>query len=104
MAETRMLTRHGEIRDWAAARAGMPAMVPAVPSAGQMSPVLRIMFDQQAYTEVDEAHDRPQAVGDVEIVEWSEWFDEFDRQNLGLVVAEDQPGQIDSFHELVVRG
>lgn len=104
MAETRMLTDHDEIREWTAARMGAPVMHPAVPSVGKEEPVLEIAFGQHAYQEQDEGYDRPPTGGNLQIVEWSEWFEEFDRRGLGLVVAEEELGRVDSFHEIVTRG
>lgn len=40
--------------------------------------------------------------GDIELVD-REWFKQFDRLKLALVVAEDTPNQRDEFHEIVAR-
>lgn len=102
MTDTVTLTDHEAIRDWAAARIGAPAIVDISPTAGTQ-PMLRIVFDQQAYQDQD-MPERPVNAGGVELVEWDEWFVEFDKQELALVVAADQPGVRDSFYELVRRG
>ena len=97
MTGTVTLTDHDDIRDWAASRAGAPAFVDISP-AGGMQPMLRLVFDAQAY---EDRGDR--AAGGYDLVEWDEWFTVFDREKLGLVVPKDQPGVRDSFHEIVRR-
>ena len=58
MADTVMLTGHEEIRDWAAARMEAPAIVDVSAKSGTQ-PMLRLVFDQQAYQDTDQA-ERPQ--------------------------------------------
>ncbi|MGB3833349.1 MAG: hypothetical protein WA975_15985 [Mesorhizobium sp.] len=101
MAETVMLTDHEAIRDWAAARAGAPAVVDVSPEAGTQ-PMLRLVFGQQAYQD-DDRPDRPMNAGGYELVEWSEWFELFDAARLALVVAKDVPGRREEYHEFVRR-
>lgn len=101
MADTITLTDHEAIRDWAAARMGAPAIVDISPESGTQ-PLLRLVFDQIAYQDQDRA-ERPPNAGGVELVEWSEWFEIFDAQDLMLVVAKDQPGRREQFHEIVRR-
>jgi hypothetical protein len=101
MADTVTLTKHEAIRDWAAARMGFPAIIDASAEGG-VQPVLRIVFDQQAYADTDQP-ERPQNAGGYELVEWDEWFRIFDEQQLALVVAREVPGQRESFHEIVRR-
>ena len=101
MAETVTLTDHEAIRDWAAARAGAPAVVDVSPEAGTQ-PMLRIVFGQQAYQD-DDRPDRPMNAGGYELVEWSEWFELFDAARLALVVAKDVPGRREEYHEFVRR-
>ena len=102
MAETVTLTDHDQIRDWAAARMGFPAVVDVSP-AGGTQPMLRIVFDQYAYADTDQP-ERPVNAGGYELVEWDEWFRLFDEQELALVVSQDVPGLRDNFHEIVRRG
>jgi len=100
MAETRILTDHEEIREWAAARAGQPALSdPGLPAA-EAGPVLRLAFGQQAYEDTDQGWDEP---GGLQIIDWDEWFRLFDERQLALVVGEDVPGQREEFHEFVRR-
>lgn len=101
MTETVTLTDHEAIRDWAAARMGAPAIVDTSAASGTQ-PMLVIVFDQIAYQDQDRADSAPTA-GGRELVEWSEWFEVFDTNQLALVVAAERPGVKDSFYELVRR-
>jgi hypothetical protein len=101
MADTVTLTGHDAIRDWAAARMGSPAVVDVSAEPGTQ-PMLRIVFDQAAYQDQDQA-ERAQNSGGVEFVEWSEWFELFDKAELALVVAADRPGIRDSWYEMIRR-
>ncbi|PSJ59177.1 hypothetical protein [Kumtagia ephedrae] len=99
MANTITLTDHDAIRDWAAARAGSPALIDTSTEGG-MQPMLAIVFDQAAYQDQDRP-ERPENAGGRELVEWEEWLRLFDERSLALVVAEDTPGLRESFYELV---
>lgn len=101
MTDTITLTDHEEIRSWAASRAGFPAIVDVSPEAGTQA-MLRLVFDQHAYQDQDRP-ERPVNAGGYELVEWDEWFRLFDERQLALVVAQEQPGRLDSFHEIVRR-
>ena len=101
MTDTILLTDHEAIRDWAASRAGFPAIVDISPQGGTQ-PMLRLVFGQHAYQDQDQA-ERPVNAGGIELVEWDEWFKLFDEGDLGLVVGKDVPGQRDSFHEIIRR-
>lgn len=101
MADTVTLTTHDDIRDWAAARAGFPAVVDISPTAGTQ-PMLRLVFDQAAYQDQDRAERAPNT-GGVELVEWDEWFKLFDEAELALVVGAEVPGRRDSWHQLIKR-
>lgn len=101
MADTVTLTDREAIRDWAAARMGSPAVADVSPEAGTQA-MLRIVFDQAAYHDNDRA-ERPVNAGGFELVEWDEWFEQFEKAQLALVVAADQPGVRDSWHEIVRR-
>lgn len=104
MAETRLLTDHQEIKDWAASRSGAPAIIDAAELAGNDIPVLLIEFGQHAYEDDDDqGADRPADFGRPRLAEWDEWFSIFDQEQLGLVVGEDVPGQRDEFHEIIRR-
>lgn len=101
MAETITLTEHEAIRDWAAGRSGFPAVVDVSAQSGTQ-PLLRIVFGQQAYQDVDRA-ERPPNAGGFELVEWDEWFKLFDEQKLALVVGKERPGVHESSHQIVKR-
>jgi hypothetical protein len=101
MADERVFTDRTEIRNWAAARSGFPAIVDVSPEGGTQ-PMLRIVFDQQAYQDYDRP-ERPANAGGYELVEWDEWFGLFEEQRLALVVGPEIPGQRDSSHEIVRR-
>lgn len=101
MTGTVTLTDHEAVRDWAAARMGSPAIVD-VSTEGGTQPMLRLVFDQAAYQDQDRA-ERPANSGGVELVEWSDWFEVFDKQELALVVGEDRPGIRESWHEFIRR-
>ena len=103
MAPTRTLTDRDEIRDWAAARMGSPAISEASPSIGGVDPILSLVFDQASYQDQDQGADAAIALGGREIVEWDEWFKIFNEKELALVVREEEPGRKDSFHEIVAR-
>jgi hypothetical protein len=96
------LTDHEAIRDWAAARSGFPAVIDVSAQSGTQ-PLLRIVFDQQAYQDVDRP-DRPPNAGGFELVEWDEWFKLFDEQELALVVPAEQPGRRESSYQIIKRG
>ncbi len=98
--KTVMLVDHEAIRDWVAARAGSPALQEATASGEEA--VLRIVFGQNAY-EDDDRPERSDATGAIELIDWDEWFQLFDKRRLALVVPEDRPGIRDEFHELVRR-
>lgn len=101
MADEKVLTDHEEIRTWAAARMGVPAIVDVSPERG-VQPRLRIVFDQVAYEDQDRP-ERPPNAGGFELVEWDEWFELFDAEGLALVVPPDQPGVLDSSHDFIRR-
>ena len=101
MAETLYLTDHEDIRSWAAARMGSPAIVDTSPESGTQ-PMLRLVFDQASYQDQDRA-ERPQNAGGYDLVEWDEWFKVFDKAGLALAVNEEVPGRKDSWHELVKK-
>ena len=96
---TQILTQHDEIRQWAIARTGNPALGDA-PSTG-VRPILRIVFGQEALNAGENQYgDR---VGGLDLVSWEDWFAEFDSQKLGLLVEEEKPGVLDDYYEFVPR-
>ena len=101
MAGTVLLSEHEQIRDWASSRLGFPAVVDVSPAAGTQ-PMLRLVFDQNAYQDYDRS-DRPVNSGGYELVEWDEWFKIFDESDLVLEVMAEQAGVKDSWHRLLGR-
>jgi hypothetical protein len=101
LTDTITLTDHDEIRAWTAARAGFPAIVDVSPETG-IQAVLTLVFGQRSYQDQDQA-ERPENAGGYELVEWDEWFKLFDDRKLALVVAAEEPGQREEFHELIRR-
>lgn len=102
MTKTTLLTDHQAIRDWAGTRSGVPAIRDPAALIGITEPVLMIKFGQEAYVDNDDSGaDRPDELGRPRLVEWDEWFDLFDKNQLGLVVATEIKGQLDEFHEFV---
>ena len=95
---TQILTKHDEIRQWAIARAGNPVLGDT-PSGS--TPILSIVFGQSALNAGENQYgDRP---GGLDLVGWDEWFEEFDGQQLGLLVEEAKPGVLDDYYEFVAR-
>lgn len=101
MAETVVLTDHTAIRNWAAARMGFPAVVDVSPEGGTQ-PMLRLVFDQQAYLDFDRP-ERPVNAGGYDLVEWDEWFSLFENGKLALIVGKEVPGRLDNYHEFMRR-
>lgn len=100
MNNTITLTDHDKIRDWAAARAGSPALSDTTSGMEQSHPVLHLIFGQLAYQEAGEGVDRTDGLT---VVDWDEWFRLFDERQLALVVNIEAPGKRDSFHEFIRR-
>lgn len=96
MSESITLTDHQAIRDWVSARAGSPAIVDTSPELGG-TPVLRIVFEPEFVPDVDQPLDE----GGLEVVEWDDWFRVFDAQNMVFLVAKDQPGKLDMYHQIL---
>ena len=64
--------------------------------------MLILVFDQHAYEDQDRP-ERPPNAGGYELVEWDDWFEIFDEEQLALVVAKDVPGVRENFHEIIRR-
>jgi hypothetical protein len=97
---TQVLTDHEQIRQWAAARSGNPAIEDR-PTGVPGAPLLRIVFDQMALNAGENQYgDR---LGGLDLVAWEDWFAEFDAQNFGLMVEDERPGTLDDYYEFVPR-
>lgn len=84
MTHAHTLTRHRDIQAWVSDRKGMPAIVRAHNSFGEMRSRLALRF---------EAMGKPQGMPGVDQgvtpVSWTAWLAELDRQQLALRVSED---------------
>jgi hypothetical protein len=95
----RLLVKPEEIRRWAEARSGHPAIEDRPPSIPG-PPVLRILFDQYALNTGESQYtDRP-GMG-LDLVSWDEWLAELERRNLALKVPNEVPGMLDDSFEFV---
>ena len=85
----RTLTDHDAIRSWAEERDGRPARV-ADTREGDTGGVLRLEFGRD-----DEG---------LEIMDWDDWFENFDKNGLALVVQDETAdGEKSNFNRLVSR-
>jgi hypothetical protein len=93
-----ILTEPADIRTWAEARSGQPAMA-ELPSGSRTKIILQIAFDQYLLNSGEaQDQDRP---GGLDLVSWDEWIAELKKQNLGLRVPDDIPGSLDNTYEFV---
>ena len=83
MTTAHTLIRHRDIQAWVADRRGLPAMVRAPNSFGEMRSRLALKFDRPR---------RPNGMPEVDQgaspVSWSAWLAELDRQQLALRVSD----------------
>ena len=93
MAEAKITTDHDEIRKWAEARGGRPAVVRSTQGKGGTG-IVRLEFP-----------DAPNANDDaLEEISWDEFFEKFDESNLALLYQEKTAdGQRSNFNKLVGR-
>lgn len=93
-----ILTAPSDIRTWAEARSGAPAMA-ELPTGSRTKIILQIVFDQYLLNSGEaQDQDRP---GGLDLVSWDEWIDEMQKQGLGLRVPDDIPGSLDNTYEFV---
>jgi len=99
MAMNRSITNHDEIREWAAARAGKPALIAVPTGTGEAKDTVSFEFGQHndGYGRGDQATDNKR------LVEWDEWLAAFDADELALVVPEAVDGQVDENHQFLKR-
>ena len=97
---TQVLSNHEDIRLWAAARSGNPAIEDRPAGLGG-SPILRIVFDQFALNTGESQYGDRQ--GGLDLVDWDEWFELFDQHKYGLLVEDERPGVLDDYYEFVPR-
>ena len=93
MAEAKTTTNHDEIRKWAEARGGRPAVVRSTQGKGGTG-IIRIEFP-------DAPNARDEAL---EEISWDEFFEKFDEAGLALVYQEKTAGgERSNFNKLVGR-
>src|SRR3954463_15919787 len=81
MAEAKTTTDHDEIRKWAEARGGRPAVVRSTHGKGGNG-IIRLEFP-----------DAPNAKDDaLEEISWEEWFEKFDESGLSVLSQEKMGG------------
>jgi hypothetical protein len=91
MASARTVTDHDEIREWVEARDGKPACVKGTGKSGDAG-ILRIDFP--GYSGEDTLQE----------LSWDEWFEQFDENNLALLVQDETAeGETSTFNKLVSR-
>lgn len=91
MATSETLTDHDRIRRWAEARKARPA---CVKGTGGKDDVGMIRLDFPGYSGGDS----------LEEISWDEWFEQFEENNLALVVQEKTAdGDTSNFNKLVSR-
>jgi hypothetical protein len=90
-SKSRTLTDHDEIRRWAEERDAKPATVRATHDANSTG-IIRLDFP--GYSGGDS----------LEEIEWDEWFQDFDDNNLALIVQDETAnGEQSNFNKLVSR-
>lgn len=88
-SDTRQTRDHDEIRNWVEEHDGRPASVRGTED-GDPAGVLRIDFPGGAGED------------DLEHIDWGEWFDKFDRENLTFLYQEQKAsGEDSTFFKLV---
>ena len=94
MTHAHTLTRHRDIQAWVADRRGVPAMVRAPNSFGEMRARLALKFDHPGRSD-----GMPTVDQGASPVSWAAWLAELDRQQLVLRVSDaDETG-----YELIER-
>ncbi len=90
MATSEALTDHDRIRQWAESRNARPA---CVKGTGSQSDVGMIRLDFPGYSGES-----------LQEISWDEWFEQFEENNLALVVQEKTAdGEKSNFNKLVNR-
>ena len=93
MADTKITTDHNEIRKWAEARGGRPAVVRSTRGKGGTG-ILRLEFPDAPHADDDA----------LEEISWDEFFEKFDEKRLAFVYQEKTVGGEPSrFNKFVTR-
>ncbi|HEY4199692.1 MAG TPA: hypothetical protein VGM83_03950 [Devosiaceae bacterium] len=95
---SRILSTAEDIRTWAEARSGAPAMA-ELPSGTRSRIILQIVFDQYLLNS-GEAQDQDR-LGGLDLVSWDDWLAELNKQKLALRVEDEHLGNLDNFYEFV---
>jgi anaerobic selenocysteine-containing dehydrogenase len=91
-SQSKTATDHDEIRQWAEARGGRPAVVKSTRGKGTDSGILRIDFPGYSGS------------GSLEEISWEEFFEKFDREKLALIYQDTTArGQKSTFNKIVSR-
>ena len=91
-SQSKTSTNQGEIRQWAEARGGRPAVVKSTRGKGDNPGILRIDFPGYSGS------------GSLEEISWEEIFEKFDSEKLALVYQETTArGQKSNFNKIVSR-
>jgi hypothetical protein len=92
MSSSRALVEHEEIREWAEERRARPARVKG--TGRQKDDVGMIRLDFPGYS----------GEGSLQPISWDEWFRQFDKNNLALLVQDKtKSGRRSNFNKLVSR-
>jgi hypothetical protein len=90
-SSSRILTDHAEIRRWAEERGAKPSTVKSTHSDDDVG-IIRLDFPGFS------------GQGSLEEISWDEWFEDFEDNNLALVVQDENAnGQKSNFNKLVSR-
>ena len=91
-AQERILIDHDDIRRWAEERGAVPTRVKGTGGSNDVG-ILRLHFPE--YSQDDE---------NLEEISWDEFFDEFDRKRLALLVEDRTPdGKRSNFNKIISR-
>ena len=91
-AQERILIDHDEIRRWAEEREAIPARVKGTGGPNDVG-ILRLHFPE--YSQDDEK---------LEPISWNEFFEEFDKKKLALLVEDRMPdGRRSNFNKIISR-
>jgi hypothetical protein len=92
-SKERVLTDHEEILQWAEERGAKPGRVRGTGGNGDVG-IIRLMFPNYSESEEDS----------LEEISWDDWFNEFDKRNLALIVQEETAsGTKSNFNKIVSR-
>jgi hypothetical protein len=90
MSEGQTTTDHNVIRKWVEQRGGVPTSVRGTEKRGDDAGVLRIDFEP--------------ADKELKRIDWSEFFDKFEREKLAFLYQDKtKEGKVSRFHKFVAR-